>query len=164
MILWNYQITLCMRDFYLNECMSVSLEKIAELRVKHLEMLQSLITRMAGYGASFKSYCITVATTVIGFGFTLHRPLVSALAILPIFAFAFADAQYLRVERRFRGVFNLVRKESWDQMPSFEVNLEHAPAEGYLNAAMSWSIVGFYAPLAIVALLISVLFGVWSNG
>src|SRR3981081_77195 len=99
-------------------------EKIAELRVKHLEMLQSLITRMAGYGASFKSYCITVATTVIGFGFTMHRPLVARSAILPIVPFAFADAQYLRVERRFRAAFNAVRAESWEAMPSFEINLK----------------------------------------
>jgi hypothetical protein len=42
-------------------------EKIAELRVKHLEMLQSLITRMAGYGAPFKSYYITVVTLSSGF-------------------------------------------------------------------------------------------------
>ena len=59
-------------------------DKIAELRVKHLEMLQGLITRMAGYGASFKSYCITVVTAVIGFAFTLHRPAVAALALLVI--------------------------------------------------------------------------------
>ena len=62
-------------------------EKITELRVKHLEMLQGLITRMAGYGASFKSYCITVTTAVIGFAFTLHRPAVAALALLPVIAF-----------------------------------------------------------------------------
>src|SRR3977135_2163187 len=122
--------------------MTISPEKVAELRVKHLEMLQSLITRMASYGASFKSYCITVATTVIGFGFTLHRPLVSALAILPILAFHLADAQYLRVERRFRGAFNLARAQSWEQMPSFEINLEHAPAEPYWKATTSWSILG----------------------
>jgi len=144
--------------------MTISADKIAELRIKHLEMLQSLITRMAGYGASFKSYCITVATTVIGFGFTLHRPLVSALAILPILAFAFADAQYLRIERRFRGVFNAVRAESWETIPSFEISLERAPTERFGSAATSWSILGFYAPLAIVVLLISILFGAWSNG
>ena len=53
-------------------------EKIAELRIKHLETLQALITRMAGYGAAFKSNCITVTTAVIGFAFTLHRPTVAA--------------------------------------------------------------------------------------
>jgi hypothetical protein len=53
-------------------------EKIAELRVKHLEMVQSLITRMAGYGASFKSYCITVVTAVIGFALTAHKPSIAS--------------------------------------------------------------------------------------
>src|ERR1700732_2748823 len=117
----------------------MSPEKIAELRVKHLEMLQSLITRMAGYGASFKSYCITVTTAVIGFAFTLHRPAVAGLALLPFIAFGVADAQYLRVERRFREVFNLVRKESWDTMPSFEINLKGAQGQSFLSAATSWS-------------------------
>ena len=142
--------------------MKMQPEKIAELRVKHLEMLQGLITRMAGYGASFKSYCITVTTAVIGFAFTLHRPAVAALALLPVIAFGVADAQYVRVERRFRAVFNLVRSESWDAMPSFDINLASAPAQSFLSAVTSWSIVWFYAPLA-VGVLLAVL-GAWAYG
>ena len=137
-------------------------EKIAELRVKHLEMVQGLITRMAGYGASFKSYCITVVTAVIGFALTLHRPAVAALALLPVLAFASADAQYLRVERRFRDLFNLIRKEGWEAMPTFEINLRSPPAQSYFSAVTSWSIVGFYAPLA-VGVLLAVL-GAWAYG
>lgn len=133
--------------------MTVSTEKIAELRVKNLEMLQTLISRMAGYGASFKSYCITVTTAVIGFGLTLHSPAVAALALLPVFAFAVADAQYLRVERRFRALFDNVRKQNWDEMPAFDISLETAPPQSFSSAATSWSIVWFYAPLAIVVLL-----------
>jgi hypothetical protein len=142
--------------------MTVSAEKVAELRIKHLEMLQALITRMAGYGAAFKSYCITVTTAVIGFALTLHRPGVAALAILPVLAFGLADAQYLRVERRFRDVFNLVRKESWDAMPTFDINLQNAPAQSFFSAATSWSIICFYVPLAIGALL--AMFGAWAYG
>jgi hypothetical protein len=142
--------------------MTISAEKIAELRIKHPEMLQSLITRMAGYGASFKSYCITVTTAVIGFAFTLHRPAVAALALLPVIAFGVADVQYLRVERRFREVFNLVRKESWDTMPSFEINLQSAPSQSFLSAATSWSIVWFYAPLAVGVVL--AILGAWAYG
>jgi hypothetical protein len=73
-----------------------------------------------------------------------------------------ADAQYLRVERRFRDVFNLVRKEGWDQMPTFDINLYSAPAQSLLSAITSWSIVWFYAPLA-VGVLIAVL-GAWTYG
>src|SRR3981081_2890382 len=116
-------------------------EKIAELRVKHLEMLQSLITRMAGYGASFKSYCITVTTAVIGFAFTLHKPAIAALALLPVLAFAIADANYLRVERRFRQVFEAVRAQSWDVMPTFEMNPNNVPDQTFGSAIASWSII-----------------------
>jgi len=141
---------------------ALSVEKIADLRVKHLEMVQGLVTRMAGYGASFKSYCITVTTAVVGFAFTLHRPAVAALALLPVIAFGVADVQYLRVERRFRDVFNLVREESWDLIPSFDINLQNAPAQSFLSAATSWSIVWFYAPLA-VGVVLAVL-GAWAYG
>jgi hypothetical protein len=140
----------------------IAAEKIAELHVKHLEMLQSLVTRMATHGASFKSYCITVTTAVIGFAFALHRPAVAALALLPVIAFGIADAQYLRVERRFRQLFDLARKESWDAMPSFDTNLQSAPAQSFLSAATSWSIVWFYVPLA-VGVLLAVL-GAWVYG
>ena len=140
----------------------MSPDKIADLREKHLEMLQALITRMAGYGASFKSYCITLTTAVIGFSFTLHRPAVAALALLPVIAFGVADAQYLRVERRFRAVFDLVRAGSWDAMPTFEINLGSAPKQSFLSAVTSWSIVWFYAPLT-VGVLLAVL-GAWANG
>jgi hypothetical protein len=142
--------------------MTISAEKVAELRVKHLEMLQALVTRMAGYGAAFKSYCIIVTTAVIGFAFTLHRPGVAALALLPVVAFGVADAQYLRVKRRFRDVFNLVRKESWDALPSFDINLQNAPAQSFLGAATSQSIIWFYAPLAVGVLL--AVFGAWVYG
>lgn len=142
--------------------MTVSPEKIAELRVKNLEMLQTLITRMAGYGASFKSYCITVTTGVIGFGLTLRSPALAGLALLPVFAFAVADAQYLRVERRFRSLFDAVRKQGWDEMPAFDISLETVPQPTFLSAATSWSIVWFYAPLAIVVLL--AVLGVKING
>jgi hypothetical protein len=137
-------------------------DKVAELRIKHLEMLQSLISRMAGYGASFKSYCITVVTAVLGFALTLHRPAIAALALLPVVAFGAADAQYLRVERRFRDVFNLIRKEGWDVTPSFDINLTTAPAQSYLKAVTSWSIVWFYAPLAFGVLL--AMLGAWVYG
>jgi hypothetical protein len=129
-------------------------EKIAELRVKHLEMLQGLVTRMAGYGVSSKSYCITVVTAVLGFSFTLHRPAVAALALIPLIAFALLDAQHLRNERRFRGLFEESRKEGWDAVPTFEINLVAAPMVPYRKALCSWSILNFYLSLAGVVIAV----------
>jgi uncharacterized protein (DUF486 family) len=81
---------------------TISPEKIAELSVKHLEMIQAVVARLASYGAALKNYCLTLTTAVCGFAITLQRPLVAALALLPIVIFAVLDAQYLQVERRLR--------------------------------------------------------------
>lgn len=137
--------------------MALSAEKLAELRVKHLEMVQVLIARMAGYGASFKSLCITLTTAVCGFGITLHRPLVILLALFPVLAFATLDAQCLRVERRFRLLFDVIRREPWDAMPSFEINVAAAPHVRRRHVIRSWSISCFYLPLVAGVVAIAII-------
>src|ERR1019366_5262688 len=82
--------------------MDLDSAKIADLRVKHLEMLQAVISRIAGQGATLKNYCITLTTAVCGFAITLEKPLVTLLALCPVTIFALLDVQYLRMERRFR--------------------------------------------------------------
>lgn len=128
---------------------SLAPEKIADLRVKHLEMIQSIIARLAGYGATLKNYCVTLTTAVCGFSITSHKPMVAILAFLPIIVFALLDAQYLRVERQFRSFFDKLRKEDWNHVPSFDLNLNAAPSAPYLSALWSWSIFNFYAPLSL---------------
>ena len=53
---------------------------------------------------------------------------------------AILDAQYLRVERRFRGLFDQIRGKDWTKLPTFEIGLKTAPQSSYWNALGSWSI------------------------
>jgi hypothetical protein len=143
--------------------MNISPEKLTELRVKQLEMLQAAVARMAGVGVTMKSYCITITTAVSGFAITVQRPLLALLALLPIFTFALMDAQYLRVERRFRGLFDRVRCEDWGTFPSFEINLKNAHPVSFWDTLISWSIINFYAPLALVVAIVVLVAG-YLNG
>jgi hypothetical protein len=127
---------------------TVSADKTVELWVKHLEMVQGVVARLANYGATLKNYCLTLTTAVCGFAITLQRPLVALLALVPILIFAVLDAQYLRIERRFRGLFDQLREKDWSQLPTFEIGLKAAPPSGYWDAFTSWSIFIFYVPLA----------------
>lgn len=129
--------------------MSLDSAKIAELRAKHLEMIQAAVLRMSNQSGSIKNYCITVTTAVCGFAISLQRPLVALLAILPITTFALLDAQYLRLERCFRALFERVRVEDWGTLPTFEISLKAAPPEQYGRALFSWSIASFYSVLAV---------------
>lgn len=129
-------------------------DKLAELKVKHLEMVQAVVARMSTHTATLKNYCITVTTAVCGFAITLQRPLVALLALLPVVTFALLDAQYLRVERRFRALFDRIRSDDWETLPSFEINLKTAPEVAYAGVLRSWSIISFYAPLALGVVIV----------
>jgi hypothetical protein len=129
--------------------MTISPDKIADLRVKQLDMVQSIVARIASYGASLKNYCITLTTAICGFAISLQRPLVIVSAIVPVVVFALLDAQFLRVERRFRALFDQLRGEEWATFPRFAIDLHSAPHLSYWPVLISWSILVFYLPLAI---------------
>lgn len=137
--------------------MNLNTEKAADLRVKHLEMVQGVVSRMAGQGATLKNYCITLTTAICGLAITLQRPLVALLALLPVTILALLDAQYLRLERRFRALFDEVRLETWSNPPTFEINSQRAPASSYWGALFSWSILIFYAPLALSVVIVALI-------
>ena len=127
--------------------MSLNSSKIADLKVKHLEMIQVVVLRMSNQAAAVKSYCVTVTTAVCGFAITLQRPIVALIALLPITTFALLDAQYLRLERCSRALFERSRAEDWGTLPTFDINLKSAPSVRYWRTFFSWSIVTFYLPL-----------------
>jgi hypothetical protein len=129
--------------------MPVPQDKVIELRIKELEMVQAIITRLAGYGAVIKNWCITVTTGVCGFAISQHKPAVILLAFLPIIVFSILDAEYLRAERRYRAVFNRLRSEDWNDMPTFDLRAAAASPIEFANAYGSWSILSFYLPIAL---------------
>jgi uncharacterized protein (DUF486 family) len=132
-------------------------ENYTDLRVKHLEMVQAVIARLAVTGEAHKNYCLTISTAICGLAVTLQKPMIVLLALLPIVVFAFLDAQYLRTERRFRDHFDLVRAEDWGLAPNFSMCPKSKPS--YLSALTSWSIAGFYGGLALGVIFVTFLVG-----
>lgn len=132
--------------------MTLSPEKTADLRLKHLEMIQAVVNRMATQCATLKNYCVTISVAVAGFAITLQRPIVVLLTLIPILSFAFLDARYLQLERRFRARFDAVTAEGWEAPPNFNMGKATDPVSPYWSAFFSWSVAGFYLPLAVVAI------------
>lgn len=139
--------------------MPLSPEKIADLRLKQLELLQGVITRLSNQAAALKNFCITVTTAVCGFAVTVQRPGLALLSLIPVVIFAYLDARYLTAEKCFRAVFERERLVSWEEIPSFHFVLE-GDKPGVLRSLTSWSILGFYLPIALFAALICLILGV----
>lgn len=139
--------------------MGIAEDKVADLRVKHLELIQAVIARMANHGATLKNFCITLTTATCGFAVSLHKPSAALLAIVPVVICAGLDARYLCNERRFRGLYDKVRMQDWATPPSFEISLQAAPPENFFACLFRWPISGFYAPLAAAVVIVSIIAG-----
>jgi hypothetical protein len=79
-------------------------------QVKHLEMIQAVVARLAGHGFLIKSWAITVAGAFIGFAVDRHQWGLALVALAPTLLFWLLDASFLRNERLFRDLFDRVRQ------------------------------------------------------
>jgi hypothetical protein len=131
-----------------------------ELRVQHLEMIQGVIARMAGYSATVKNICVTIVTALAAVAITEGAGDLGVLAAILIMIFALLDAQYLRLERRYRKLFDHVRTAEWSARPDFELEVRAPaiPRPALLSVLFSWSVWTFYAPLFAVAIFIERMF------
>jgi hypothetical protein len=132
----------------------VSPEQLSDLRARHLELIQAVISRLAGNASTLKNYAVTLATAVCGLAVALKEPSVMALVLLPIFALALLDGKYLYLERRFRRLYEQVRSEMWASMPTFGMDTSTITGVDFLGTLFSWSVLGFYFPLAAGVLLV----------
>ncbi|GGR31041.1 hypothetical protein ACFOE1_03660 [Agromyces mediolanus] len=125
-------------------------------RVKHLELVQAVITRQAGNSFVIKGWSLTVSAAFLAFAADRGDPLVVTLAFLPIFGFAFLDAYFLRQERLFRELYKDAISAS-PAMRTFDMDTsgfqdpEAFPRSRWSSVLMSGQFVVFHGVIALVA-------------
>jgi hypothetical protein len=79
---------------------------MSEEKLKYLEFLQSVISRMASNSFLTKAWSVTLGTAVLGFSVKESSWALALIATVPIVSFWLLDAYYLGLERLFRGLWN----------------------------------------------------------
>ena len=124
-------------------------------RIKHLEMIQGVVNRMAGNCAATKRYCIIAVAA----GFAIHRTIGNSQTILAIIVMAVVfwllDSRYLQQENWFRDVYDAVRREPDGQRPDFRLTPDVAirKANRIYGYIVNWSTAGLYFPLVVMLIL-----------
>jgi hypothetical protein len=127
-------------------------EKWPEMRMKHLELIQNVITRMGTNSAGLKGYCMTMCAAIIGLAAAVSKEQIVIFALPIILFFAALDTLYLQLERGFVSHFNDIRTKSLDQQPDFLVH--STSSDTFWSTFLSWSTFGFYGPLILMMLVI----------
>ena len=140
--------------------MSSADDQSESIRIAHLTMLQGVITRMGSNSFTLKALAATFGSAAVAVMATVDEPspYYAIAAIVPMLIFWMMDAQFLRLERAYRKLYERVRKGeeveaySLDALPFME---NTAPT---LRLAFSWSVSWFYfaifLSLGLIALLI----------
>lgn len=80
------------------------------LRLGHLGMIESVISRLSGHSATVKNFSLTVYAGSLALAVTESEPDLLWVAALAPLLFAALDAYYLATERSFRDFYEKVAK------------------------------------------------------
>lgn len=72
----------------------------------HLQILQTVIQRMASNSAYCKAWCITLVSAMLVIVADKGKPQFTLIAIIPAVLFLILDAYYLALEKAFRNSYN----------------------------------------------------------
>ena len=149
--------------------MAGGIDEMAELddkQIKHLEMVQVVIARMATNSFALKALSVTLTAGVLAFTGALKslNNVVLLAGLVPVLLFWLLDAQYLRLERLYRNLYDDIRRNDSESPERFTMNVgkyvrRAKPSDRLLRVAFSWSVVGYYGPIVLILLVVALLVG-----
>ncbi len=75
-------------------------------KIKHLEFIQNVITRMNTNSFQIKGWSIVIASALLAIYASSKNSYFFLAPVFPTLIFWFLDAYYLNQERKFRGLYN----------------------------------------------------------
>lgn len=129
-----------------------------EPKLKHLEMIQAVVSRMASNSFLIKGWCITLVSALLALtlqGVKLEYVLVS---FLPVLMFWFLDAYFLRQERLFRKLYDKIRVTPENSIDFSMNTLEFVKdTPSWVRVGFSRTLLLFYGTLVVVASLAAII-------
>lgn len=129
-------------------------------KTEYLQMLQEPICRMSTISAIFKGFAATIVAGISAISYSTTNLWVLGLSFLPVLAFAIMDVYYLKLERKFRFLFDQVRQDN--HAIDFSMKLTNDPVEILSAKARTWdcikspSILLFYPMMLIILTVVFV--------
>lgn len=130
-----------------------------ESKIKHLELIQAIISRMANNSFLLKGWAITLFVAIFALAWDQESVWHFCLTYIPILSFWFLDAYYLQQERLYRQLYDEVRlldSESID----FSMKPPSSKVKDYFKVLFSGTELLYYAPILVIIsiVVVSILF------
>jgi uncharacterized membrane protein len=110
-----------------------------ERQVAHLQMIQAVITRMAGNSFLIKGWSVTLVAALFALSAASTNECFVLLAYFPAFMFWSLDAYFLRQERLFRELYNHVLRGLEGAPEDFSMDTRAFEKEVDTTWCVAWS-------------------------
>lgn len=130
-----------------------------EKKINHLNMIQNVITRMGTNSFALKGWSVGIMIAVYAFAGNSNVKAV-IVTLMPLIAFWFTDTYYLMLERKYRCLYDYVRKRSEKEIDfsmnydNLKINLKNLNKYTFFNIFFSKSIFPFYIVCIVTTLII----------
>ncbi|MFC0533035.1 hypothetical protein [Phytohabitans kaempferiae] len=123
-------------------------------RIKHLELIQSVVARLANNSFLIKGWTLTVAAAFFALIANRQGWSTAVVGLVPLLVFWGLDAAFLRQERLFRRLYEDARTpDSPVEVLSMDVS-RYRENVGWWHTVTSMTLLPFYGALAAVDLLL----------
>lgn len=125
-----------------------------EERVKHIELIQGVINRLANNSFLIKGWMITVVMAGIGISVSQSMKALYIVTIVAIVLFWFLDAYYLRLEKLFRKHFDFVANAEDDLKFDMDFSKYQKDTKTILRIMFSSPTIILYLPILILTIVL----------
>lgn len=134
---------------------SISIESVDQADdkiIEYLQLIQEPICRMSTTSAIFKGFSATIVAGVASLNYSGMNNYILCLSFIPVLLFAFLDIYYLRLEKKYRYLYEEVRTGKHAVNFSMELTKDTKAAKArVIDCVISPSIIIFY-PVVILIL------------
>jgi hypothetical protein len=125
-----------------------------EKRLRHLEMIQSVISLMAQNSFSIKTWTVTLVAGLFALAADKASPVFVLVAYIPLGAFWILDGYYLWQERLYRAYFDQTRQSAGVVDYSMDASGVSDRVDSWCAVALSSTLRIFYGVLFVTILVV----------
>lgn len=130
---------------------------MADNKQKHLELIQAIVTRLAGNSFMLKGWSVTLVAALLALGSLQNEPSFFYLVYIPIAIFWGLDGFFIWQERLFRKLYTSVAKKREDEIDFMMDTTSFQSQEYWVCSVLSKTLLPFYGVLVGSTLTVGLL-------
>lgn len=135
-----------------------------EQKLKHMDLIQDVIKRMASNSFQLKAWAVTIVSAILAMAGNDKQWHLIPITLLPIALFWGLDAYFLRMERLYRDMYKAVtEKEEGRDKIDFSLNYLpfDQPKHNLFKVGVSGTLLAFYGILLLLIIAVLIAAGIF---